>query len=154
MRLLFAEYSPRWCVRNLWFLTLRVRAFLCFPALPSELLTFSFHASQPSTPKTNTVHNIFRRAGLVPDDWSKAWKGLTAFVYKMPTSWRALQSSILFRSYTNAKARCKIGTRSVYIVAFKCETALEMCECTYFFEFSFSNKTKYIHRTQLTMLNC
>ena len=37
-----------------------------------------------STPKTNTVHSIFRRAGLVPrdsNDWDKAWKGKSAFVY-------------------------------------------------------------------------
>ena len=37
-----------------------------------------------SKPKTNTVHNIFRRAGLVPGEWGKAWAGRAPFVFRQP----------------------------------------------------------------------
>jgi hypothetical protein len=32
----------------------------------------------------NTLHNTFRRAGLVPSSWSEAWLGLASFHYKKP----------------------------------------------------------------------
>lgn len=32
----------------------------------------------------NTLHNTFRRAGLVPCNWSEAWLGLAPFQYKKP----------------------------------------------------------------------
>lgn len=32
----------------------------------------------------NTLHNTFRRAGLVPASWSEAWLGLAPFNYKKP----------------------------------------------------------------------
>jgi len=34
----------------------------------------------------NTLHNTFRRAGLVPSSWSEAWLGLAPFGYKKPVS--------------------------------------------------------------------
>jgi len=37
-----------------------------------------------SKPKTNTVHNIFRRAGLVPGEWVSAWAGRAPFVFRQP----------------------------------------------------------------------
>ena len=41
-----------------------------------------FHPAVGSKPKTNTVHNIFRRAGLVPHDWAKGWKGAVPFSFR------------------------------------------------------------------------
>jgi hypothetical protein len=34
----------------------------------------------------NTLHNTFRRAGLVPSSWGEAWLGLVPFMYKKPSS--------------------------------------------------------------------
>lgn len=35
-------------------------------------------------PKQNTVQNLFRRAGLVPDDWVQAWEGAIPFRFTTP----------------------------------------------------------------------
>lgn len=40
----------------------------------------------PSPLLENTLHNTFRRAGLVPGSWGEAWLGLSPFVFKKPTS--------------------------------------------------------------------
>jgi hypothetical protein len=39
-----------------------------------------------SDPKTNTIHSIFRRAGLVPNEWNKGWDGHVPFVYNPKSS--------------------------------------------------------------------
>ena len=39
-----------------------------------------------SDPKTNTIHSIFRRAGLVPHEWNKGWDGHMPFVYNLKSS--------------------------------------------------------------------
>jgi len=33
----------------------------------------------PEPPKLNTLYHLFRRAGLVPEDWRRAWEGEVAF---------------------------------------------------------------------------
>jgi len=35
----------------------------------------------PETPKLNTLYHLFRRAGLVPDDWKRAWDGEVSFMW-------------------------------------------------------------------------
>lgn len=35
----------------------------------------------PETPKLNTLYHLFRRAGLVPDDWRRAWEGRVPFAW-------------------------------------------------------------------------
>mmetsp|Transcript_12842 Transcript_12842/g.29707 ORF Transcript_12842/g.29707 Transcript_12842/m.29707 type:complete len:449 (-) Transcript_12842:312-1658(-) len=39
---------------------------------------------QEESPKQNTVQNLFRRAGLVPEDWDKAWEGSMPFRFTSP----------------------------------------------------------------------
>jgi len=35
----------------------------------------------PSPPKLNTLYHLFRRAGLVPEDWRRAWDGEIPFTW-------------------------------------------------------------------------
>jgi hypothetical protein len=35
----------------------------------------------PEKPKLNTLYHLFRRAGLVPDDWRRAWDGELPFIW-------------------------------------------------------------------------
>ena len=35
----------------------------------------------PETPKLNTLYHLFRRSGLVPQDWRRAWEGQTPFLW-------------------------------------------------------------------------
>jgi hypothetical protein len=35
----------------------------------------------PETPKLNTLYHLFRRAGLVPEDWRRAWDGEVPFTW-------------------------------------------------------------------------
>jgi len=39
---------------------------------------------QEEHPKQNTVQNLFRRAGLVPEDWDRAWDGAVPFRFTSP----------------------------------------------------------------------
>jgi len=41
----------------------------------------------PETPKLNTLYHLFRRAGLVPEDWRRAWNG------EVPFSWNPNRAS-------------------------------------------------------------
>ena len=40
----------------------------------------------PETPKLNTLYHLFRRAGLVPEDWRRAWEGEVK-CHKMLAAW-------------------------------------------------------------------
>jgi len=35
----------------------------------------------PETPKLNTLYHLFRRSGLVPEDWRRAWEGEIPFLW-------------------------------------------------------------------------
>lgn len=35
----------------------------------------------PDTPKVNTLYHLFRRSGLVPEDWRRAWDGEVPFTW-------------------------------------------------------------------------
>ena len=36
----------------------------------------------PEKPKLNTLYHLFRRSGLVPEDWRRAWDGRTPFLFQ------------------------------------------------------------------------
>jgi len=61
----------------------------CFTIVPlssSQFMRKLFGLFGPkSTPKTNTLCNLFRRSGLVPaGPWPEAWEGQIPFTYKRP----------------------------------------------------------------------
>ena len=35
----------------------------------------------PEKPKLNTLYHLFRRSGLVPEDWRRAWEGEIPFLW-------------------------------------------------------------------------
>jgi hypothetical protein len=35
----------------------------------------------PEKPKLNTLYHLFRRSGLVPEDWRRAWEGAVPFTW-------------------------------------------------------------------------
>jgi len=40
----------------------------------------------PDTPKVNTLYHLFRRSGLVPEDWRRAWDGEAPFTWNPKSS--------------------------------------------------------------------
>jgi hypothetical protein len=57
-----------------------------FSVVPSRAQEFREMVEEmfPSPLLENTLHNTFRRAGLVPGSWGEAWLGLSPFMYKKP----------------------------------------------------------------------
>ena len=50
----------------------------------------------PERPKVNTLYHLFRRAGLVPEDWRRGWEGEVCYVMHVP--WPLLPTLALCRS--------------------------------------------------------
>jgi len=55
-----------------------------FSVMPNRAQEFRemVEAMFPTPLLENTLHNTFRRAGLVPGSWGEAWLGLSPFMYK------------------------------------------------------------------------
>jgi len=46
-----------------------------------EIFKADVEALFPELPKLNTLYHLFRRSGLVPEDWRRAWVGQAPFLY-------------------------------------------------------------------------